>query len=81
MKEIELFTAEHPFQLRAYRKQDLALMYFPEEDKAGATRNLRRWIEQCIDLFKRLMEEGYNKRRKFYTRREVELIVEYLGLP
>lgn len=81
MKEIELYTAEHPFQLHAYRKQDLAMMYFPDESKDGATRSLRRWIVQCPELLDQLMVEGYNKRLRFYTRREVELIIEYLGLP
>ena len=79
--EHQLLTAETPFQLRAYRKQELALLFFPDDDKQNATRNLRRWIQQCTDLFDKLMSLGYNKNRKFYTRQEVELIVEYLGLP
>ena len=81
MKEIELYTAENPFQLHAYRKQELALLYFPDEGKNEATRNLRRWILQCPHLSDKLEEEGYRPRRKFYSRREVELIIEYLGLP
>ena len=77
----QLFTAENPFQLRAYRKQELAQMYFPDEGKESATRQLRRWIVQCSDLVKSLSKINYNKRRKFYTRPEVDLIVKFLGLP
>ena len=75
------YLEEQPFQLHAYRKCELALMYFPDEDKAGATRCLRRWIVQCTSLNEQLQQEGYNVKRKFYSRREVELIVNYLGLP
>ena len=76
-----IITDENNFQLRAYRKQELALMYFKDEEKSNATRNLRRWIEQCTELLRRLTELDYNKRRKFYTRQEVELIIQYLGMP
>lgn len=73
---------EQIFVLRSYRKQELAMLYFPDADKQSATRSMRRWILQCTNLNQQLMAvTGYNPKRKFYSRREVELIVEYLGLP
>lgn len=80
MKTTE-FVEEQPFQLHSYRKQELAMLYFPSQDKNGATRSLRRWIVQCPTLNERLIQEGYSIKHKFYSRREVELIVEFLGLP
>ena len=77
----EIFAAEEPFHLHAYRKNELALMYFPDLGKQSAGKNLRRWIKNCRELCMKLQEEGYDKNRKFFLRREVELIVEYLGLP
>ena len=77
----EIFAVEEPFHLRAYRKNELALMYFPDLCKESAGKNLRRWIQNCTELYTKLQSEGYDKNRKFYLRREVELIVHYLGLP
>ena len=81
MTNEEIFAAEEPFRLHAYRKNELALMYFPDLCKESAGKNLRRWIKNCKELYTKMVEEGYDKNRKFYLRREVELIVEYLGLP
>ena len=70
-----------PFQLRIYRKQELAMMYFPDSSKESAGRNLRRWIKRCTELSNKLDEIGYDKHRQFYLRNEVALIVKHLGLP
>ena len=72
---------EDSFQVRAYRKQDLAMLYFPDEEKNSASRKLRRWMAECNDLLKELAVINYRKCRKFYTRQEVAIIVEYLGFP
>ena len=77
----ENIAEEEPFHLHAYRKSELARMYCPDLNKASATRNLRRWIGNCQELCDKLNELGFDKNRKFYLRREVQLIVEYLGLP
>ena len=77
----EIFAMDEPFHLHAYRKNELALMYFPDLCKQSAGKNLRRWIKNCTELYSELQAEGYDKNRKFYLRREVELIVHYLGLP
>ena len=81
MTNNEIFAEEEPFHLHAYRKNELAMLYFPDLCKQSAGRNLRRWINNCQELHQKLTDQGFDKNRKFYLRREVELIVEYLGLP
>ncbi len=81
MNQAENWLEEQPFQLRMYRKQELAMMYFPDLSKEAAGRDLRRWISKCGDLCRRLQEIGYDKNRKFFLKREVRLIVEFLGEP
>ena len=72
---------ERAFQFRAYPKHELAWMYFPGVSKSSATRSLRRWITHCSDLNERLLNEGYDAKQRFFSRRQVELIVEYIGFP
>ena len=72
---------EEPFPIHVYRKQELAMMYFPYASKECAGRNLRRWIHHCKGLYPKLVAAGYDKNRRFYLSREVRLIIEYLGEP
>ena len=81
MKTFDEIKEETPFESRIYRKQELAMLYFPDLDKTAAQRNLRRWIKRCTELYQQLVENGYDKNRKFYLHQEVDLIVQYLGLP
>lgn len=43
--------------------------------------NLWRWIKRCTQLDQALQEAGYDKYRKYFLKREVELIVKFLGEP
>lgn len=72
---------EIPFILHMYRKQELAMLYFPNVSKEAASRNLRRWIGHCHPLKEGLEAMGYDKNRKVFFREEVRLIVSYLGEP
>ena len=81
MIESDFIDQGEPFHLRIYRKQELAMMYFPDVSKESATRNLRRWVARCTELSKELEKSGFDKNRKFYLRHEVELIIKFLGLP
>lgn len=38
------------FCLKAYRKSELAGLYFPQAGKKGALQGLGRWIKQCAEL-------------------------------
>ena len=60
-----------PFEMRSYSKSELAMLYFPDaKTKKGAMNNLNYWINYCSP-----------PHAHRYTRREVELIVEYLCEP
>ncbi len=73
--------AEHTFRPRTYKKNELAMMYFPDVSKDAASRNFRRWIRQCPDMQKELRAIGYDKNRQYLLKAEVEVIVKYLGEP
>lgn len=70
------------FQIRQYRKSELALLYFPDcQTKRGALSNLMGWIKGNRELFKELEKCGMPPRKKTFTPREVSLIIQYLGEP
>lgn len=73
---------EKPFQIRVYKKRELAQMYFPGSNPKSATVSLQRWINRCTELHAALISaEAYNKNRNYFLSYEVELIVRYLGEP
>lgn len=69
------------FKIKAYGKSELALMYFPEAMPAAALRRLSNWIRNCRGLSDSLLEAGYDKRSKYLTPRQVEIIIGMLGEP
>ena len=75
-----------PFEIRSYGKSELAMLYFPDaKTKKGAMNNLNYWINYCTELREELREKlrelNSPPHAHRYTRREVELIVEYLCEP
>lgn len=72
---------EENFPIRMYRKQELAMLYFPDCSKEAASKNLRRWIKRCTPLTEELNKNGYHKQHNFFLKHEVALIVAYLGEP
>ena len=70
------------FKVKAYGKSELALQYFPEAASAHtAVNHLMSWIRRSPQLKEQLVKRGYRKSAKFFTPKEVGLIVEYLGEP
>lgn len=72
---------ESSFEIRAYDKVELALLYCPGRTADSASRTLQRWIRQCEALGRELEDIGYNVHRHRFLRKEVELIVRHLGEP
>lgn len=72
---------ESKFVLRSYPKAELALLYFPGNDPDSAVRNLRRWIMRQPEIMAAFEAVGYDKKLHSYFKREVEIIVKYLGEP
>lgn len=69
------------FVIRAYTKKELALLYFSDSMPRTAVNHLMVWIKRCSELHESLLKIGYQKNAKYFTPREVRLIVEYLGEP
>ena len=71
-----------PFEIRSYGKSELAMLYFPDaKTKKGALNNLNYWIDYNGELREKLNALNSPPHAHRFTRREVELIVEYLCEP
>lgn len=70
------------FAIRSYSKKELALCYFPSsENPHTAVNHLMSWVNRCAPLRRALEELGYEKTSKWFSPRQVRLIVEFLGEP
>ena len=69
------------FKLQAYTKADLVQLYSPHSQEATALQNLYRWMKRNQPLMSELEAIGYNKYRHSFLKREVGIIVKYLGEP
>lgn len=70
------------FTIRAYSKQELALLYFPTASSPHtAVNHLMSWIRRCTPLWHELESMGYMKMRKYFTPREVKAIIDNIGEP
>ncbi len=82
-RNMETGETEDGFRLRAYRKSELAMLYFPHLARKEAVCKLKRWIDRCTPLRRELDETEYppDLRRFDFTPKEVRLIVRHLGEP
>ena len=62
-------------------KRQLATMYFPIGSTSNALRRLNRYINNAHGLMPALLATGYRVNDRHFTRRQVQLIFEYLGEP
>ena len=70
------------FKVRAYGKSELAWLYFPTANSAHtAVNHLMAWVRRNPDLVNGLHKLGYRNSAKFFTPKEVALIIDYLGEP
>lgn len=69
-------------KIRAYGKSELALLYFPFANSSHtAVNHLMAWVKKIPEVVEGLQKIGYRKTAKYFTAREVKLIVDYLGYP
>ena len=68
-------------KIRSYSKQELAMLYFPDSDPRTATCHLMRWINRNPTLLQKLKSTGYYRSSKYFTTRQVCMILDYLGDP
>ena len=67
--------------LHSLTKSELATMYFPIGSTSNALRRLNRYINHAHGLLPALLATGYRVNDRHFTRRQVQLIFEYLGEP
>jgi len=67
---------DETFIIRAYGKSELAMMYFPNSSKETAMKKMKYWLNLNPNL-----RNLKPLRAKFYTPKQVQLIVEELGEP
>lgn len=69
------------FVIKNYTKAELAMMFFPDSQPRTAVRHLMNWIKRNKAISKYLAENGHNPFSKFFTSREVGVIIDNLGEP
>lgn len=74
-------TTEADFIIRSYTKVELAQLYCPGLAPVLALQKLYRWMRKNTALTQALSDVNYNKYRHSFLKREVRLIVYYLGEP
>lgn len=68
-------------EMRCYGKVELARRYFPMLGAEQAMRKLRRWIRRNPQLDEALARCHVSKNADFWSRKQVQLIVDYLDEP
>lgn len=68
-------------ELRSYDKAELALLYFPKSSPKVAINRLTRWIKRDPQLVASLNGCHVSKFAKYYSRQQVQLIVDFLSDP
>ena len=64
------------------KRTELAMRYFPMKSEAEARRWLSRWIYSCPELVDELKKiSPYFYKKKELSKKEVKLIIQYLGDP
>jgi hypothetical protein len=76
MKEL---IEEKKFEMRAYDKVELALLYCPGRSAESALKTLMRWIKQCQPLMQAWIQQG-TKEREMILRRWNRLSVIWASL-
>ena len=69
--------------IKTYQKSHLAHLFSPNLSQESANRRLRRWIIGDQKLCEELRKVGFfdHQRDHFFTKKEVELLFEYIGEP
>ena len=69
------------FQIRSYSKTELGQLYAPHTCKKNAWRVVSRWIEQCRPLQESLRATGLSTHTRNLSPKQVQIIINYLGVP
>ena len=69
------------FQIRTYDFGELAQLYFPHIAKPSASRMFSQWIYTCPQLLQKLIETEWKKRSKYFTPKQVKVLVGHFDPP
>lgn len=69
------------FDIRTYGFNELAQLYFPQSSPKSATQMLSRWIHTDSKLVAALKDLQWKKHRKYFTPKQVKLLVDYFDPP
>ncbi len=72
---------DEQFKIRTYGYGELAMLYFPNSTKKCASVQFRRWIVFNKKLESNLIEAGYERGKRVFTPKQVQIIIEALGNP
>lgn len=72
---------EKKFETRTYGFGELAQLYFPHVTKASASRMFSQWIYNSPELIKTLTELDRKKRAKYFTPKQVKVLVGHFDPP
>lgn len=64
-----------------YAKCELAQLYLPHIESRSATNRLMAWIKRNEPLMQKLQEAGYYPTQKYFSPRQVDLVIDFLGEP
>ena len=67
--------------IQSLTKSELAQLYFPGAPRSSALRLLHKYITSAHGLLTALEQVGCQRASRRLTRRQVQLIFEYLGEP
>lgn len=64
-----------------FTKGELAQAYLPGIDPRSAVNRLMAWVKRNAELMQDLQATGYYATQKYFSPRQVEILVAYLGEP
>ena len=68
---------EFVFQIRTYKKKELAHLYCPDITERCAIRTLTRWIRRNKELYAALLHTGYTPRARTFFPKQVSICLLY----
>lgn len=72
---------ERQFEIKTVGFNELAQLYFPHISKSSASRMFSKWIHDCPALIEKLKETDWKKRSKYFTPKQVKVLVEHFDPP
>ena len=69
------------FEIRTYGFNELAQLYFPYSTPTSATRMFSKWIYSISTLKKSLIDQNWKEKSKYFTPKQVKILVSFLDPP